>query len=216
MTQNEVKLTPEQESIIIKGILKFVDDNKAIPGSKQLFEAMDKKVPKAEITEFIKKKDNVYCNPKYAELMEIRGKYNDKNFDTKDWKFSEFYDWFVSVDKCEYCGTTKEILNALFKCKDKDKAGKTEQEKEAYYEREQKIKPLFSKKVSFTSALQIDRIIPDETKNDGYYKGNCALICVFCNNAKSDMVKSGDEFKNAFREAIGDYLRKKYDEIKDK
>lgn len=203
-----------QENKIIRAILKFVDEKGNIPGNVQLFEAMDKEISKDEIANFIKKEHKKYCNPKYDELMEIRDKYKDKKIDARDWKFSDFYDWFMSAEKCEYCGTTKEMLNTLFKSK--DKISKTDEERKKHYKQEQKIKPLFSKKVSFTSALQIDRITPDEKKNDGYYKGNCALICAFCNNAKSDMVKSGDEFKAFFGKAIGDYLKKKYNDIKPK
>ncbi|EPP1572774.1 hypothetical protein ACUMG2_000292 [Campylobacter lari] len=76
--------------------------------------------------------------------------------------------------KCHYCGIDEEKLKNLF---------------------ENKL--ITSKKPSFNSSLQIERLNPDK----GYNEENCVLACCICNNAKSDMISTSD-FKDYFSESI--------------
>lgn len=66
---------------------------------------------------------------------------------------------------CAYCGVSEETT------------------KNVYYDLKKREKKL-SEKRSFSGAMQIDRKNP----NEGYNKENCVFACVFCNNAKSDMI----------------------------
>ena len=109
--------------------------------------------------------------------------------------FVNFYRWYKNQSQkqingekiCHYCGTTESNLKRLFKINDDDKN-----------------KPLYSKKPSFTATLQVDR----KNSNGGYNGDNCVLACSFCNNAKSDMVKCKDlEF---FEEHFKAFVQKFY------
>lgn len=111
--------------------------------------------------------------------------------------FVNFYEWYQKQPQeqvnekaekiCHYCGTTESNLKKLFKINDDDKK-----------------KPLYSKKRSFTATLQVDR----KDSHKGYNGDNCVLACAFCNNAKSDMVRYKDlEF---FEEHFKDFVRKFY------
>ncbi len=117
-------------------------------------------------------------------------KYNDGDFGFRT--FKDFYKWYLDTlqkqnHQCYYCGTSEESLKKLFKINDNDKN-----------------KPLYSKKIGFTSALQIEKLNP----NKPYNKSNCALVCAFCNNAKSDMIND----KN-FREFAKAHIKPLLDEF---
>lgn len=106
--------------------------------------------------------------------------------------FVNFYRWYAKQienkgNKCHYCGTTESNLKKLFKINDNDKD-----------------KPLYSKKRSFTATLQVDR--KDSYK--GYNEKNCVLACAFCNNAKSDMVKECD--LDCFKKPFGEFVKNFY------
>ena len=76
--------------------------------------------------------------------------------------------------KCHYCEITEENLKKLFD-----------------------NKVIQSKKPSFNSTLQIERLNP----NKGYVEDNCVLACCICNNAKSDMINAKN-FKEYFVESV--------------
>ncbi|MCV3419308.1 hypothetical protein L8T85_00035 [Campylobacter lari] len=81
--------------------------------------------------------------------------------------------------KCHYCGIDEEKLKNLF---------------------ENKL--ITSKKPSFNSSLQIERLDPDQ----GYNEENCVLACCICNNAKSDMI-SAENFKKYFKTPIESFYK---------
>ncbi|EPE3793287.1 hypothetical protein ACSIDX_000173 [Campylobacter lari] len=81
--------------------------------------------------------------------------------------------------KCHYCGIDEEKLKNLF---------------------ENKL--ITSKKPSFNSSLQIERLDPDK----GYNEENCVLACCICNNAKSDMI-SAENFKKYFKTPIESFYK---------
>ncbi|EAK5889852.1 hypothetical protein [Campylobacter lari] len=84
------------------------------------------------------------------------------------------------------------------------------QEKECYYRKIAqsdlanlfKNKLITSKKPSFNSSLQIERLDPDK----GYNEENCVLACCICNNAKSDMI-SAENFKKYFKTPIESFYK---------
>ena len=121
-------------------------------------------------------------NPKwtFGKDREVLLKYYDYGvFGFKT--FKNFYKWYESQPKeCCYCGLNENDLEKLFKTNNNESERK---------------KPLYSKKCGFTSALQIEKLNP----NKPYNESNCALICAFCNNAKSDMIndKNFREFAKA-------------------
>lgn len=87
----------------------------------------------------------------------------------------KFISWYKKQEKeCYYCKIAQSDLANLFK-----------------------NKLITSKKPSFNSSLQIERLNPDK----GYNEENCVLACCICNNAKSDMISTSD-FKDYFSESI--------------
>lgn len=87
----------------------------------------------------------------------------------------KFISWYKKQEKeCYYCKIAQSDLANLFK-----------------------NKFITSKKPSFNSSLQIERLNPDK----GYNEENCVLACCICNNAKSDMISTSD-FKDYFSESI--------------
>lgn len=115
-----------------------------------------------------------------------------EKFENKDFGFGDFDDfekWYEKEPKkCCYCGISQDELKKLFKEK-----GESEDKK--------RKKPLFSKKRGFSAALQVEKLNP----NKPYTPSNCALVCAFCNNAKSDMVSEAN-FRKYFAKAISDFL----------
>lgn len=97
--------------------------------------------------------------------------------------FATFYDWYAKQPReCFYCKT-----------------------------KEERIIPLFRKKLLKsahpgwnTGGLQIER-------KDGkeYTESNCVLACLFCNNAKSDLISSKD-FKKYIAKGFKAYLKSFY------
>ncbi|HEC1747153.1 TPA: hypothetical protein R1699_001539 [Campylobacter lari] len=81
--------------------------------------------------------------------------------------------------KCHYCGIDEEKLKNLF---------------------ENKL--ITSKKPSFNSSLQIERLNPDK----GYNEENCVLACCICNNTKSDMI-SASNFENYFSNSVKNFYK---------
>ncbi|EAI5465971.1 hypothetical protein BXA06_00025 [Campylobacter lari] len=90
--------------------------------------------------------------------------------------------------KCHYCGIDEEKLKNLF---------------------ENKL--ITSKKPSFNSSLQIERLNPDK----GYNEENCVLACCICNNAKSDMISASD-FKDYFSDSVKNFYKNLLKNIKPK
>lgn len=77
--------------------------------------------------------------------------------------FKNFYNWYIGKEgKCFYCKTKENILIKLFK----NKSFKSKHPG------------------SSTGILQIDKINPKKN----YSKENCVLACIFCNNAKTDLI----------------------------
>lgn len=167
------------ENTRIKDILKKYVEY----GEKYCFEAIT--VEKVYKWLGIDKKDaeEIADSYEYKQMKTIIDKFTEeREFDFGS--FMKFYEWYDAQEpKCHYCGTTESNLKKLFKINDNDKD-----------------KPLYSKKISFTATLQIDRKNPDE----GYNEQNCVLACAFCNNAKSDMVKGKglDFFEKHFKEFV--------------
>ena len=104
----------------------------------------------------------------------------DKLVDEKFEEMKKFALWYekarINTDerKCHYCGITEEKKKKLFD-----------------------NKVIQSKKPSFNSTLQIERLNP----NKGYVEDNCVLACCICNNAKSDMINA-ENFKEYFAESV--------------
>lgn len=154
------------------------------------YEKSEKKLKKVVI-EWAKAQPNL----KLLSETEIWNKYQNKEFGFGS--FTKFYDWFMKQlkkqgGKCYYCKTHKSDLEKIFK----NKGEKQE---------EQIKKKLYSTKPSFSSALHIDR---KEPKGNYGNNDNCVLVCTFCNNAKSDMVKGkGLEF---FEKHFKEFVQKFY------
>ncbi len=137
-------------------------------------------------------------NLKSLSENEIRNKYKNKEFGFGS--FIRFYKWYLDTlqeqnHQCYYCGTSEENLKKLFKINDNDKD-----------------KPLYSKKRGFTATLQIEKRNP----NKPYNESNCALICAFCNNAKSDMINDENfrEFAKAhIKPLLDEFLNGKLNEM---
>ncbi len=112
-------------------------------------------------------------------IQEIYNKFNEKRkegFKT----FEVFLEWYRNQDrKCYYCQTSEELLKNLFK------NGVFNPKKKAWTK----------------GSLQIEKRDP----NVEYSEDNCVLACVFCNNAKSDLM-TDEEFKNYFGETMNKYL----------
>ena len=202
MTQDEVKLTPEQESIIIKEILEYVDGNPYnLPGYNQLFNLKNAEFVKLKITQ--QQIKDFYASKAYAMLREIKDRFGRSKIRDDFKRFSLFYKWFIeqlaSQDgKCYYCETSKSDLEKLFRSKGEPEAL-------------QKSKILYSTKPAFSSSFHIDRKAP---KGDYGDNGNCVLACTFCNNAKSDMVKDAEIFKKNFGKTIHKFYKKLIDKDK--
>ncbi|EAH7031463.1 hypothetical protein EKD09_07555, partial [Campylobacter lari] len=91
-----------------------------------------------------------------------------------------FISWYKKQEKeCYYCKIAQSDLANLFK-----------------------NKLITSKKPSFNSSLQIERLDPDK----GYNEENCVLACCICNNAKSDMI-SAENFKKYFKTPIESFYK---------
>ena len=135
----------------------------------------------------LKDTSEVECLKEHYKIVKQKYKIRDKK--EKDKKFEEvdklvdekfeemkkFALWYKeSKRKCYYCGITEEKLEILFK-----------------------NKIIQSKKPSFNSTLQIERLNP----NKGYVKDNCVLACCICNNAKSDMINT-ENFEKYFAESV--------------
>ncbi len=126
--------------------------------------------------------------------MDIKHRCKDKKLQNDFNDFMNFYRWYKNQPEkqvngktekiCHYCGTTESNLKKLFKISDNDKG-----------------KPLYSKKPSFTATLQVDR--KDSYK--GYNGDNCVLACALCNNAKSDMINY-DNFKTYFKKSMQSFI----------
>ena len=167
-------------------------------GSRDIAEKLlDKASSKFTIFEMIRNQLNlkdtseVECLKEHYEIImrkyEIVNKEEDKKFEEVDKlvdeKFEEmkkFALWYEKARinpkerKCHYCEITEENLKKLFD-----------------------NKVIQSKKPSFNSTLQIERLNPDK----GYVKDNCVLACCICNNAKSDMINAKN-FKEYFVESV--------------
>ena len=116
---------------------------------------------------------------KNKEDKEKRGIHKD----CKDFSsFFEFLGWWCDFEnKCHYCGISQSIA-------------------------EKEVKDVDAQRPSWgKGTLQIDK---KESKN-GYNADNCVLACVFCNNAKSDLVKYED-FKKHFGKAREDYWKAEF------
>ena len=131
------------------------------------------------------------AHPSFAtikvRLQELRVIFNRKGkFGTKSEDMSTFLEWWCAQkNQCCYCGIDAKTAENAFK-------------KEI----------LKSKKRAWKNGvLQIERLKPDdgEMENSGYIFENCALACVLCNNAKSDLTTDSKVFKNFFGEAIKKY-----------
>lgn len=112
-------------------------------------------------------------------IQEIFNKFNEKRkegFKT----FDKFLEWYRNQSrKCYYCQTSEEAIKNLFK-----------------------VGVFNPKKKAWTKgSLQIEKLDP----NAEYSKTNCVLACVFCNNAKSDLM-TDKEFKDFFGEPMKKYL----------
>ncbi len=100
----------------------------------------------------------------------------------KTWDRTEFFKWYIEYGikkKCYYCGIDEESSKKMF---------------------EQGI--FKSKHPAWQNgSLQIDRANPD----DGYNYDNSRVACLFCNNAKSDLI-TREDFKKYFGHAMKRYL----------
>ena len=157
-------------------------------GSRDIAEKLlDKASSKFTIFEMIRNRLNlkdtseVECLKEHYKIVKQKYKIRDKK--EKDKKFEEmkkFALWYEKARinpkerKCHYCEITEENLKKLFD-----------------------NKVIQSKKPSFNSTLQIERLNPDK----GYVKDNCVLACCICNNAKSDMINAKN-FKEYFEESV--------------
>ncbi|MCV3391671.1 hypothetical protein L8V88_01380 [Campylobacter sp. IFREMER_LSEM_CL2101] len=108
-------------------------------------------------------------------------------------KFAMWYEKaYLKIDEknrtCHYCGIEEDKLKKLF---------------------ENKL--INSKKPSFNSSLQIERLDPDK----GYNEENCVLACCICNNAKSDMISASD-FKDYFSDSVKNFYKNLLKNIKPK
>ncbi|MCV3418186.1 hypothetical protein L8V92_02710 [Campylobacter lari] len=102
----------------------------------------------------------------------------------------KFISWYKKQEKeCYYCKIAQSDLDNLF--------GDN--------------KPINSKKPSFNSSLQIERLDPDK----GYNEENCVLACCICNNAKSDMISASD-FKDYFSDSVKNFYKNLLKNIKPK
>lgn len=168
----------------IECALDYVENKNYLPTTKQVAEALGVSDDKAE---------QIMQDSEYIKLKNLRDGYT--SFDSERKKgfggFKVFYKWYITQEpKCHYCGTTESNLKKLFKINDDDKK-----------------KPLYSKKISFTATLQVDRKNPDE----GYNEQNCVLACAFCNNAKSDMVRECD--LDCFEKPFGEFVKNFYADL---
>lgn len=185
------------EEFYLKGVLSEWD--KAI-------KELDEKEAKSEL----KKKHKSLKGYIIFKLNELYGKFDNKKYDkfykktqnslkylksrynpTKRRNDNEepfgsarkFISWYKKQEKkCFYCKTTQSNLENLF--------GDN--------------KPINSKKPSFSSSLQIERLDPDK----GYNEENCVLACCICNNAKSDMINT-ENFKKYF----GKHIKSFYEDL---
>ncbi|MCH3697114.1 hypothetical protein [Campylobacter lari] len=134
--------------------------------------------------------DNEKYDKLYKKMQEIendcnlRSKYNSlKNRNNIKELFNgidNFISWYKKQEKeCYYCKIAQSDLANLFK-----------------------NKLITSKKPSFNSSLQIERLDPDK----GYNEENCVLACCICNNAKSDMI-SAENFKKYFKTPIESFYK---------
>jgi len=93
--------------------------------------------------------------------------------------FRNFYNWHQKQPKkCFYCETDEQLTLELFK--------------KGFFK---------SKKPSWKGRLEIERKDGEE-----YTPENCVLACLFCNNAKADLIKS-DDFKEYIAKGFGNYLK---------
>ncbi|ACM64202.1 hypothetical protein J7D62_000678 [Campylobacter lari] len=143
--------------------------------------------------------DNEKYDKLYQKMQEIendcnlRSKYNSlKNRNNIKEPFNgidNFISWYKKQEKeCYYCKIAQSDLANLFK-----------------------NKLITSKKPSFNSSLQIERLNPDK----GYNEENCVLACCICNNAKSDMISASD-FEKYFSNSVKNFYENLLKNIKPK
>jgi len=119
----------------------------------------------------------------------------------------EFLQGLFSQFRCEEFKTDEDILDWWCSCV--EKYGKT-----CYYceVSEKTLRSAFEKYSQFSAStkkscspkLQIEH---KSAKNFENNKENCELVCVLCNNAKSDMI-TAEDFKKYFGKAIGVFWNK--------
>ncbi len=216
---NEVGLTPEQKYIKYKFLYGNAVEYKDIAKYENECENVIKAKYKnngnldgwlaekiyGENTKENRERLNKDISPEFRkQVQEIKNRFGrdeiKKGFGSD---FKKFYKWFVeqldSQDgKCYYCETSKDDLEKLFRSKGESKEV-------------QENKVLYSTKPAFSSSFHIDRKAP---KGDYGDNKNCVLACTFCNNAKSDMVKDAEVFKNSFGKAIREFYKKLLEKIK--
>lgn len=128
------------------------------------------------------KKIHEKLKPEIAKIQYIFGQFTPER-ESGFGNFYNFYRWYIKQPReCFYCKTKEEIIAPLF-IKGLLKSGH----------------PGWGR-----GSLQIER-------KDGkdYIPSNCVLVCLFCNNAKSDLIASKD-FKKYVAKGFGRYLKNFY------
>jgi hypothetical protein len=105
--------------------------------------------------------------------------------------FKSFYDWYTKQPRtCYYCGTEESIIKDLF-------INKIIEPKHPGWEK---------------GSLQIEKLDPIL----GYVPSNMRLACVFCNNAKSDIIEHS-YYKKYISSGMNKFiLQFHYDKVKNK
>lgn len=105
----------------------------------------------------------------------------------KEGGFERFYHWYAKQErKCFYCKAEEYKLHDLFS----NKMG-------------------FNTKRLRGSSLELERRDSSPSNNE-YSEDNCALICYFCNNHKSDIISMDDHIRY-FAPAIKKYIDDKFE-----
>lgn len=125
-----------------------------------------KHIYNSEYQEINRLKRNIF-NPKRRKF---KGNFKFENF-------AEFYDWHKSQgNTCFYCGTEQHKIRTLVE------EGKKENPFGIYS----------SQLKNRGRNLELERI---NSKSNDYSDTNCALVCYFCNNDKSNVITGEDYIK---------------------
>ncbi len=134
------------------------------PQKKQAQIAKDHNVTEDDVRSI---REKYHLTEAVKEIKRIRALWSNK----KDFGlFTKFYKWY-SRGICDYCGISQDVVKKIVE------SGKLTS----------KRFPAVDKKCQRGRSRGISLEVDKRKPGEGYLQKNCALVCYFCNNDKSDV-----------------------------